>query len=72
MTKMITSSQNYILPQYYVRMIEDLDTARMATAMNVLRSSGGRYIDPDVPVKNIKNSYWQIIDSGVPRKATSL
>ena len=63
MTKKITSVQYFILRQAFAHMIDDLDTARMATAINVLRSGRGRYIDPDELLRDIQKSYKTIINS---------
>ena len=63
MTKKITSVQYFILRQAFAHMIDDLDTARMATAINVLRSGRGRYIDPDELLRDIQKSYKSIINS---------
>lgn len=73
MTKKITSVQYYLIRQSFVRLIGDLDASRMATAINVLSSGEGHYIDPDKLVKNIQDSYRQIIGSwGIPESDGSL
>ena len=73
MTIELSSVQYYLLRQSFVRMIGDLDASRMATAINVLSSGEGQYINPDELVKNIQGSYRQIIDSwGPPESDGSL
>ncbi len=70
MTKKITSVQYFILRQAFTHMIDDLDTARMATAINVLRSGRGLYVTPDKLEKDIHDSYMKSSAAGDPRKAT--
>lgn len=73
MTKKITSVQYFILRQAFARMIEDLDAATMATAINVLRAGQGRYVTPDELLKDIQDSYKVIIGSwGTPASDGSL